>query len=80
LTIVHTVISIFIMSTRRVTANLPRELLDAAMEVTGKGITDTIVEGLAQVQRRRFYERAVALRGKLKLEIDLDEIRGRHRH
>ncbi len=68
------------MSTRRVTANLPSDLLDAAMEVTGKGITETIVEGLSQVQRRRFYERAMALRGKVKLEIDLEETRGRRRH
>jgi hypothetical protein len=68
------------MSTRRVTANLPAELLDAAMEVTGRGITETLVEGLAQVQRRRFYERAQALRGKIKLDIDVDEVRGRRRH
>jgi hypothetical protein len=69
-----------IMSTRRVTANLPSDLLDAAMEVTGKGITDTLIEGLAQVQRRRFYERAIALNGKLKLDIDLEKTRGRRRH
>ena len=65
------------MSRRRISANLPGELLDAAMAITGKGITDTLVEGLEQVQRRRFYEHAVALRGKLKLDIDLEAIRGR---
>ena len=80
LTVIHTAISISIMSMRRVTANLPSDLLDAAMEVTGKGITETIVQGLSQVQRRRFYERAMALRGKVKLEIDLEETRGRRRH
>ena len=63
--------------TRRVTANLPTDLLEAAMEVTGRGITETIVEGLTQVRRRRFYERAMALRGKLKLDIDTDKTRGR---
>ncbi len=66
-------------ATRRITANLPGELLDAAMEVTGKGITETIVEGLTEIKRRRFHERAVALRGKLKLNIDLEESRGRRR-
>ena len=66
-------------ATRRVTANLPSDLLDAAMEATGRGITETIVEGLTQVQRRRFYDRAMALRGKLKLSIDLDQTRGRRR-
>lgn len=47
------------------------------MQVTGKGITETLIEGLEQVQRRRFYERALALRGKLRLSIDLEETRGR---
>lgn len=67
------------MSTRRVTANLPSTLLDAAQEVTGKGITETLIEGLEQVQRRRFYERAIKLRGKVRLEINIEESRGRRR-
>ena len=66
-------------ATRRITANLPADLLEAAMEATGRGITETIVEGLTQVQRRRFYDRAMALRGKLKLDIDLEKTRGRRR-
>lgn len=65
--------------TRRITANLPGELLDAAQEVTGKGITETLIEGLEQVKRRRFYERALKLRGKVRLDIDLEETRGRRR-
>lgn len=67
------------MATRRVIANLPVELLDAAQDVTGKGITETLIEGLTQVQRRRFVERALNLRGKLSLDIDLEQARGRRR-
>lgn len=67
------------MTARRITANLPGDLLDAAQEVTGKGITETIIEGLEQVKRRRFYERALALRGKLKLKVNIGEARGRNR-
>lgn len=66
-----------VMNMRRVTANLPAELLDAAQDVTGKGITETLIEGLEQVQRRRFYERALRLKGKVRLDIDLEESRGR---
>jgi hypothetical protein len=66
-------------ATRRVTANLPADLLESAMEATGRGITETIVEGLTQVQRRRFYDRAMALRGKVSLDIDLEQTRGRRR-
>lgn len=80
MTLVHTIIIIFIiMTARRVTANLPDELLDAARKVTGKGITETLIEGLEHIQRRRFYERALTLRGKIRLDVDLEESRGRRR-
>ena len=64
---------------RRVTANLPGDLLRQAMEATGQGITATIVQGLEMVRRTRAYEKAMALRGKLKLDIDLDQSRERRR-
>jgi len=47
------------------------------MEVTGKGITETLVEGLQLVRRARAYEKAVALRGRLKLSADLNKSRER---
>ena len=65
--------------TRRVTANLPQELLEKAMDYTGRGITETLVEGLEQLRRRRFYEKFKALQGKIHLDIDVDESRGRNR-
>jgi hypothetical protein len=64
-------------SRRRVTANLPGDLLDEAMEVTGKGITETLVTGLHLVRRTRAYRSAMALRGKVRLKIDLDASRER---
>ena len=73
-----TAVSIVIM-TRRITANLPEQLLEEAMEVTGKGITETLVEGLRLVRRVRAYEKAMALRGKVNLSIDLDASRERRR-
>jgi hypothetical protein len=67
------------MTSRRITANLPRDLLEEAMQATGKGITETIVEGLQLVQRTRAYEKAMALRGKIRLTVDLSESRERNR-
>jgi len=64
---------------KRITANLPKDLLEEAMKVTKRGITETLVEGLRQVRRRRAYEKAMALRGKIKLDIDLDSARERRR-
>src|SRR5215468_10243523 len=80
LTLDMTVVSITVMTKgRRITANLPGQLLEEAMEVTGKGITETLVEGLRLVRRARAYEKAMALRGKVNLSIDLDASRERRR-
>jgi hypothetical protein len=64
---------------RRITANLPEDLLREAMEVSGRGITDTLVEGLRLVRRTRALRKAMALKGKVDLRIDLDESRERRR-
>lgn len=64
---------------RRVTANLPEELLDKAQEVTGKGITETLVFGLELVRRQNAFKKAQKLKGKLSFKIDLDLSRERNR-
>ena len=64
---------------RRVTANLPEDLLDDAMAVTRKGITETLVSGLQLLRRTRAHRKAMALRGKVDLRIDLDRSRERGR-
>ena len=64
---------------KRITANLPEELLDEATAVTGKGITETLVAGLELVRRSRAHTKAAALRGKLILDIDLESSRERNR-
>jgi len=64
---------------KRITANLPEDLLTEAMKVTRKGITDTLVEGLRLVGRARGYEKAMALRGKIRLDVDVEASRERGR-
>jgi hypothetical protein len=76
LTQIMTTISILIMM-KRITANLPEDLLLEAMAVTEKGITDTIVEGLRRVRQARAYSKAQALKGKISLKINLEESRER---
>jgi hypothetical protein len=65
--------------TRRITANLPKDLLQDATAVTGKGITETIIAGLELVRRSKVRTRAEALRGKLTLDVDLERSRERDR-
>jgi hypothetical protein len=80
LTSVVTAVSITIVTRgRRITADLPEQLLEEAMKVTGQGITETLVEGLHLVRRARAYEKAMALRGKVKLSIDLGASREHRR-
>ena len=67
------------MAAKRITANLPEDLLADAMKVTRKGITETLVEGLRLVRRSRGYEKAMSLRGKVQLDIDLEASRERSR-
>jgi hypothetical protein len=49
------------------------------MKITRRGITDTLVEGLRLVRRARGYEKALALRGRVHLDIDLEASRERGR-
>ena len=41
--------------------------------------TNSINEHLEQLRRKRAYEKLLALKGKIKLNIDIDELRGRNR-
>ena len=66
--------------TRRVTANLPVKLVTDACQVTGKGITETLVAGLERVKRSAAAAKARALKGKLRLAIDIETSRERTRH
>lgn len=66
-------------ATRRVTANLPVDLLDQATKASGKGITETLVAGLALVRRSAAAQKAKALRGRIRLDVDLEVSRERSR-
>lgn len=60
---------------RKVTVNLPAKALDAAMRVTGKGLTPTLIEALGELERRSKRSALRGLRGKVRFELDLEESR-----
>lgn len=64
---------------RRITANLPEDLIKQATTVTGKNLTDTLIEGLQMVRRTAAFEKAQKLKGKLNIKIDLETSRERTR-
>jgi hypothetical protein len=63
--------------TRRVTANIPTGLLDGACQATGKGITETLVAGLELVRRAAAAKKAARLRGRLRIDVDIEASRER---
>jgi hypothetical protein len=62
-------------ATRKVTVNVPEELLRRAMGLTGKGITQTIIDGLIELERREKRSALRQLRGKVAIDLDLNETR-----
>lgn len=65
--------------TKRTTANLPEQLLKEAMAASGRGITETLIEGLKLVRRTRAYRLATELKGKIDFNIDINSARERPR-
>jgi len=62
-------------ATRKITVELPRELLRKAQRSTGAGITATVRRGLELVAAGRAYEELRRLKGKVALSIDLETLR-----
>lgn len=62
---------------KRITANIPEDLLLEATQATNRGITETIIQGLHLVKRSAAHKKAQALKGKLNIELDMDVSRER---
>jgi hypothetical protein len=60
---------------RKITAFLPAKSLAAAQAYTGQGVTETLRIALEKLNRQAFYERLKALRGKVKFDVSLEELR-----
>ena len=60
---------------KKITANIPAKLLERAQEATGLGITETLVAGLEELERRRKRSALRLLSGKVRIELDLQKSR-----
>ena len=60
---------------KKITLNLPENLLREATRATGDGITETVRKGLELLRAQEFFETALKKRGKLKFNIRLTELR-----
>ena len=61
--------------TRKITVEVPDDVLESALAATGEGITQTVRQGLELVAAGRAYEELRRLRGKLRLGSELEALR-----
>lgn len=62
-------------SARKVTVEVPRELLEKAQRASGAGITETVRTGLQLVAASGTYKRLRQLRGKVRFSRTLAELK-----
>jgi len=60
---------------RKITLEIPRELLDKAQKASGTGITQTVRMGLQLVAASRAYARLRRFRGKVHFSHTLAELK-----
>jgi hypothetical protein len=59
---------------RKITVEVPAETIDLVLR-DGGTLTEAVREALTDLARKRAYARLLAMRGKLDLGLDLEELR-----
>jgi hypothetical protein len=62
-------------ASKKVTVNVPTAVLERARSITGRGVTETIVLGLRELDRQRQRTTLRGLRGRVRFELDLEKTR-----
>ena len=61
---------------RKITVEVPEDVLQDAQAVTGNGLTQTVREGLQTLADKRAYQRLLSLRGSCPdIELDVNSLR-----
>jgi hypothetical protein len=60
---------------RKITVHVPEELLERARRSTGKGVTDTVRQGLMLVAAGDTYRQLAELRGKVRFSKTARQLR-----
>ena len=67
--------SVGMNAVKKITVHVSEDLLRRAQDATGQGITPTIRRGLELVAAGRAYEKLRTLRGRVKIDLDLERLR-----
>lgn len=62
---------------RKITAFLPASLVDSAMKTSRAGLTETLRQALREYNHRAAGRELLAMRGKVKFDLDWRELRGK---
>ncbi len=65
------------MGARKITVEIPDDLLRRAQDATQQGVTETVRRGLERVAAEKAYEGLRKLRGKVKFDVGWRELRGK---
>jgi Arc/MetJ-type ribon-helix-helix transcriptional regulator len=60
---------------RKITVEVPEDVLAMAQDLTGEGITETVRFALKKLASIRAQRELLKLRGKVKFSLSLDELR-----
>ena len=60
---------------RKITVEVPAELLKEAQKASGRGITQTVCAGLELMAASRTYARLLSLRGKVHFSRSIEDIK-----
>jgi hypothetical protein len=60
---------------RKITVHIPEDLLQKALDSSGKGLTATVRQGLELVAAGRAYKQLQRLRGKVRFSVNLKALR-----
>jgi Arc/MetJ-type ribon-helix-helix transcriptional regulator len=60
---------------RKITVEVPDEVLESAQAFTGEGVTETVRAALRKLASMQAHRELLKLRGTFKFSIDLDELR-----
>lgn len=61
--------------TRKITVEVPEQLLKRAQKQSREGVTGTVRQGLELLAAGDAYDRLAALRGQVKFSVDLETMR-----
>ena len=60
---------------KKITVEVPEDLLERAQAFTGEGVSETVRQALRKLDSIRAQRELMKLRGKVKFSMTLDELR-----